>query len=372
MDSLLARVTPADIVEEPFPHVVVREPLDAALCNRLIAEFPPMEGMTGYRADASNKRLNYHATDALANEQLSPLWREMLLAHLSQAFLDELLGVFGESIGLTYPELAKSFAETSPRAGVRWVDSYDSADILLEAQPAANTPVTGAATAVRGGHLDNPNKLIVGLYYLRHPDDDSTGGDLQLYRYTTEHPAFEQHEISQRYIEAAKTIPYQTNVLVLFLNSPLSLHGVTPRHPTHWPRLFLNLGAEVNGDLFAIRSGRIAQPDQMRTRGPLPSRRRRGRVPPPQRRPVPLMRAVVQRRPYVAAALLGVALTAVAVATVEALTDRDWAISGLEWPADFLASILLVLLVALGFAASRAVKGAFSFDAHYDSKPPDV
>ena len=354
MDSLLARVTPADIVEDPFPHVVVRDPLASGLSARLIAEFPPLEVMKGYRRGASNKRLNYHATDALAGEQLSPLWREMLSTHLSQAFLDQLLCVFGRSIERTYPKLAWSFAEASPRAGVRWVDSYDSADVLLEAQPAANTPVTGEATAVRGGHLDNPNKLIVGLFYLRHPDDDSTGGDLQLYRYATAHPAFEQHEIPRRYIEAVKTIPYESNVLVLFLNSPLSLHGVTPRHPTPWPRLFLNLGAEVNEDLFAIRSGRIPRLERERARRALPTRRYGGRVPAPRRRP-PLVRAAVERQPYLAAALLGVALTAIAITSVEALTDRDWRISGLEWPEDFLASILLVVLVVLGFAAFRAL-----------------
>ena len=38
---------------------------------------------------------------------------------------------------------------------------------------------------MREAHLANPNKLIVGLYYLRHPEDDSTGGDLQLCRYAT-------------------------------------------------------------------------------------------------------------------------------------------------------------------------------------------
>jgi len=357
MDSLLAGVTAADVVGEPFPHVVVREAFDPELCDRLIAEFPPLEGMNGYRVGASNMRLNYHATDALRDERLTPLWREMISTHVSQLFLDQLLGLFGESIALTYPHLARSIAENPPRAGVRYFDSHESADLLLEAQPAANTPVSGAATSVRGGHLDNPNKLIVGLYYLRHPEDDSTGGDLQLYRYTTKRPTFVEHEISGRYIEAVKTIPYERNVLVLFLNSPISLHGVTPRNPTPWPRRFLNLGVEVDRELFPIRSGRVARPDQRRTVSRLPTPRR-GRTPAPRRRPVSVMRAVAQRQPNVAAALLGVLLTALAVAAVEALTDRDWKISGLEWPEDLLASILLVVLTALGYGAFRAFRGA--------------
>ncbi len=133
---------------------------------------------------------------------------------------------------------------------MRYVDTFETADVLLEAQPAMNTPVTATPSSVRAGHLDNANKLIVGLYYLRHPDDDSTGGELELYRYAMRRPVFEGHELSHRFIESVKTIPYEKNVLVLFLNSAHSLHGVTVRQPTPWARLFFNLGAEVRTDLF--------------------------------------------------------------------------------------------------------------------------
>jgi hypothetical protein len=252
VDSLIARLTPADVVETPFPHVVIHDALYRDLCDRLTAEFPPLEAMEGYRAGASNRRLNYYAKDAVRGEDVSPLWREIVARHVSQVFLEELLGLFADSIARTYPALAQSFAQKTPRAGVRWKDTFESADILLEAQPAANTPVISAATSVRGGHLDNPDKLVVGLYYLRHPEDDSSGGDLQLCRYVTRRRVFEGHEIASRYIEPVKTIPYQANTLVLFLNSPDSLHAVTPRHPTPWPRLFLNLDALVAHELFAI------------------------------------------------------------------------------------------------------------------------
>jgi hypothetical protein len=54
-------------------------------------------------------------------------------------------------------------------------------------------------------------------------------------------------------------------------------------------------------------------------------------------------------------ALTGVAGFALTAALVEAFTDRDWSLSGLEWPADLLTSALLVCLVALGFAAAKAL-----------------
>jgi hypothetical protein len=253
LESLVARVSKADVVEEPFPHVVVREPLDPNLCDRLIAEFPSLDVISEGRPHKSNQRLNYRARRATDDPLLSPLWREMVATHVSQGFLDQLLGLFGESIRRTYPSFERTIGPPeSLRAGVRYIDTFETADVLLEAQPAMNTPVTAAPSSVRAGHLDNANKLIVGLYYLRHPDDDSTGGELELYRYATRRPVFEGHEISHRCIESVKTIPYEKNVLFLFLNTAHSLHGVTVRQPTPWARLFFNLGAEVRTDLFAI------------------------------------------------------------------------------------------------------------------------
>ena len=260
MESILARASAADVQLEPFPHIVLRDVLDEAVCDRLIAEFPPLESMVGWDPDASNKRLYYRAKTAMHDSALSPLWRETIETHVSQVFLEQLVQVFGESVLATYPDFENRYGILdSLRAGMRFRDSFDDADVLIEAQPSANTPVTAEPTSVRAGHLDNPNKLFVGLFYLRHPDDDSTGADLELYRYRPGRPVFDDHEIPDRYIEPVKTICYEKNVLVMFLNSPQALHGVTVRQTTPHARLFLNLNAEVSSDLFAM-------PGQMRTR----------------------------------------------------------------------------------------------------------
>jgi hypothetical protein len=253
VDSLVARVRKSDVLEDPFPHIVLRDALDSDLCDQLIVEFPSLEVISEGRHYKSNQRLNYRARRAAGDPDLSPLWRDMVATHVSQHYLDELLELFGESIRRIFPSFEQQIgAAESLRAGVRYVDTFETADVLLEAQPAVNTPVTATPSSVRAGHLDNPNKLIVGLYYLRHPEDDSVGGDLELYRYTTRRPVFEGHEISHTQIQPVKTIPYERNVLILFLNSPGSLHGVTVRQPTPATRLFFNLGAEVRTDLFAI------------------------------------------------------------------------------------------------------------------------
>ena len=50
-----------------------------------------------------------------------------------------------------------------------------------DCQVGINTPVTrNGPTAVRGPHYDRLTELFAGLLYFRHPDDRSSGGDLQV------------------------------------------------------------------------------------------------------------------------------------------------------------------------------------------------
>jgi hypothetical protein len=227
------------------------------VCRQLIEEFPPFDAFAATlpRPYKSNELLVYHASRELNDPDLTPLWREMIATHVSQEHLDHLLRVFGDAIRSRYPSFFDRIGSADTlRAGIRHVDGFDSADILLEAQTAINTPVTARPSAVREAHLDNPNKLLNGLYYLRHPDDDSSGGDLELYRYATTEPRFDGHEVPMRFVEPVKRVKYETNVLLMFLNTFDSLHGVTVRGPTTWTRRFLNLSTEVETDLFSIPS----------------------------------------------------------------------------------------------------------------------
>ena len=256
--SVLARVERGDVREEPFPHVIVREALGDGLCDQLIDEFPPLDLFTKGVEPKSNKRFNLSAVEVLDDSRISPLWRELVAAHVSQAFLDQALELFADAIRDAYPSFEEEVGPVrSLRAGIRRQQTFDDgADVLLDAQISLNTPVTGEPTSVRRGHLDAHNKLFVGLLYLRHPDDDSTGGELELYRYATDRPTFEGTAtwtaIDDSHLEFAERVPYEKNQLVYFLNTPQALHGVTPRSRTATPRLFMNLVAEVRRPLFDV------------------------------------------------------------------------------------------------------------------------
>lgn len=250
MESLLDRVRAADVRLDPFPHIAVTEALDPDLVARLQAEFPPLDVVAGDQSAANNRRMGMPARDVLDNPAVSDLWRQFIGRHVSQDFLDDLVRVFADGVRLAHPDLEERLGPLEElRAGVRGLD--DDADVALDAQISVNTPVR-TPTSVRGAHLDDPDKLFAGLFYLRRDDDDSSGGDLQLHRYRRGRRGFRGPEIYDTFVEPVHTVRYASNTLVLFVNSPLSLHGVTVRSVTDVPRRFVNLIAKVREPLFDV------------------------------------------------------------------------------------------------------------------------
>jgi 2OG-Fe(II) oxygenase superfamily len=254
MQSLIEKVGKQDVQADPFPHIVVPDALDEALCAQLCAEFPSVETITEGSPGSSNARFSLKAVNALDNPDVSPIWQDFIRYHTSGAFLTEVMELFEDHLSALYPDLTsdgKSFRDL--RGGLREVDSFETADVLMEAQPSVNTAVTGPPTSVRSGHVDAPNKLFAGLFYLRPPEDQSTGGDLELYRYKKGNPqGLDGVYVHDRDTEVVSKVKYERNVLVLFVNSINSLHGVTPRSTTEIPRYFANLAGEVGHPLFDL------------------------------------------------------------------------------------------------------------------------
>lgn len=253
MKSLLSSVQKIDVSTDPFPHIVITDPLEDELCLQLISEYPAVSTVTKGGDYSSNKRFSYSASEVFSDDNISTLWKEFVQAHTTSFFLSEVISLFEEHIRLTYPLFEENIgALKNLTSGVRKIDDFPTADVLLDAQICVNTPVINALSSVRTAHVDKPNKLFAGLYYLRSPEDTSTGGDLEIYKIKDKPNRFRGEYISDKYVEVVKTVKYQRNVLVLFINSIYSVHGVTVRSKTNSPRYFLNLLGEVNQPLFDL------------------------------------------------------------------------------------------------------------------------
>lgn len=249
--SILARLNPAHIVYDPFPHLHAPDALDADYYAELAAAFPNIERIAGTGALGNNQAYLLSTRSVLADPSIPTIWREFFAYHSSADFLQDMLKFWNTALAREYPDLAQRFKK--PLSQLTTVVRERSkektpinlkADIALDCQFGVNSPVT-APTAVRGPHVDKPYKLFAGLLYFRHPQDQFKGGDLQLYRFKTERYHYDSKlNLDEGFVTPVSEIPYRPNTLVMWINTPRSLHGVSPRSITSVPRRYVNLLAE--------------------------------------------------------------------------------------------------------------------------------
>jgi hypothetical protein len=251
---LTANIQPQQVAEEPFPLLIVKNVLPDYVLAEVKAALPALEVLLQGRAFTSNQRFNYSASAVAENTALASIVKELVRDHLSQSFLDDIVRLFGSHIRGAYPNFEAEYGPlTALKAGIRGRDNDHESHILLDCQIAFNTPVEIGGTTVRGPHVDDPRKLFVGLFYLRLDGDESRGGDLEIYRSRVMPPKLDlTRTAGLADMEVVETVKYEANTLVLFLNTPDSLHGVRPRSRTPHHRVFLNLLGEMRHPLFEI------------------------------------------------------------------------------------------------------------------------
>ena len=255
--SLHDKVTIWDVKNSPFPYLVIKDILPRSLCDQLIAEYPKLEEI-GVDHKANNKRWSYCAKDVAQNSQITESWKQVIHYFSSDVFYHELVNLLGDSVSALYPKRfpdKKSLGNLRP--GIRKVHDYNEKDILLDAQICGNTPVT-EAMSVRTNHVDSPLKLISGLLYLRTDDDDSVGGDLELRKFKSNYSqskktaTYQGVYVDSSHTEICDVVNCEKNVLILFVNSIESFHGVSPRLPTQHNRIFINIVVTVQKPLFGV------------------------------------------------------------------------------------------------------------------------
>lgn len=249
--SILARVKQSDILREPFPYLHVPDALDEAYYRELAAAFPSLTRIADNKPILDNQAYLLAARNVIDDHDLPQIWREFFEYHSSPEFFREMVAFWEADIQREYPNLAERFGKpltgltTSVRARSKEKSSGNlGADMMLDCQFGMNSPVSTPGS-VRGPHIDKPYKLYAALLYFRHPDDNFAGGDLDLYRarkdtYLTD----AQLNLDEQHVQRFTTVHYRPNTLVMWLNTPRSFHGVSPRSVTSVPRRYVNFLAE--------------------------------------------------------------------------------------------------------------------------------
>jgi hypothetical protein len=232
--SVLKKAKKENISRYPFPHIIIENALDEDLYCQLEKEYPFETKIEGNSGLGSNIRHQISAVDGLREDsRLSNLWKEFVDYHTSYSFYKEVYDLFSADISEKYPFILREAS-----TGVLY---RDSADIFMDCQPGVNTPVTDKSS-VKISHIDNPTQIYASLLYFRDDKDDSSGGDLELYKYASDKYRFHGPRlIKQKYVEATSIVPYKKNTFVIFLNSINSIHGVTPRGLTKYQRRLVNI-----------------------------------------------------------------------------------------------------------------------------------
>ena len=257
--SILENVTRNDLSYEPYPHVIIDECLPRSYFEALAATYPSNETILEYCRTHPFRKFVFVDGEARPNDRydisafqalerpghLSPIWLDFIRYHTSPAFFAEVAALFGPEISRTYPFLETSLGRALKdfSAGVRF---RSDCDISLDCQVGINTPAT-RKSSVRRVHTDAEVELFAALLYFRAPDDDTLGGDLEIFKWRNPRKKrFVGSEADETATELVDTIRYKANRLVIFLNTQDSLHAVTPRVPSPHTRKLVNIIGEVD------------------------------------------------------------------------------------------------------------------------------
>lgn len=241
--DLLEKKPEVEYIDGENPHFVIRDPLcDEELSQYLSDRFPyvvePVE---------DNVTARIMCQDALKVQEINPVWKSIFRECVSQEFFYAMMEIFRIPFKKNYGAEAHHYLMGS-LPEIR--DHGKEQNVVTDCQFVINSRTSGGTT-VREPHVDNPVEIYALLWYFKHPYDKNGGGDLNLYRHKFPGVTyFGKNNVSPAAIELAKTVKYENNVLVGFLNTPKSIHGVSIREKTNYPRRYINIIAEQRKPLF--------------------------------------------------------------------------------------------------------------------------
>jgi hypothetical protein len=260
--TVLDRADPALVRHEPFPYIVIDDALPWDVYERLASTYPDVRKMPRKLQSENNKRYNlvsnWGATE-LQDTDSSPEWRQFIERHSSIEFVRKVYELFPEATVQTEAEtrISVDYNGTGLSETLSLPPTIGFEQISARATVAVNTPVR-QVSAVRGPHVDASRKAYVGLLYFRHPDDDSSGGDLEVYR-RKDGAKFDAWGVTvdRSQVELVDTVGYAPNRLMLMLNAAHSVHAVSPRSVTpHYRRLVVVSGWFPGANYFDTYTSR--------------------------------------------------------------------------------------------------------------------
>ena len=227
---------------DPYPHVIIQDALPWDLYEALENSFP--EGMVMQQQNAYDDGICFRLkADKLLDQtgSVPGVWKEFTRYHTSAEWFNQVNELFRPYMPNV---LHKTFTEDD--LGARgWAD--ENKNIWTDCQLVMHKPIEERTT--RTPHIDNPMEMWAGLLYMPCPNDQSTGGEFQIYSTQSSVQKVDKKAGRQIYDSdlgtVVKTIPYKRNTFVMFANnSPNTVHGVSLRQNATLSRRSVNIIGE--------------------------------------------------------------------------------------------------------------------------------
>ena len=245
MKSILSKFEKINYQSYPFPHFIIKDALDEDVYNILNDEYLKIEESFKKKElfSKNNIRMQFNQIDLENMDIRIPYWQKFMEYHTSITFLDELVQIFYEDLKRIYPSLLRDL-------------NINKKEYILRCQPGINTPVS-RKTSVRLPHLDRANTIFSGLFYMKSQNDDSSGGDLLLYKTIKKKKFYSKSELSNsNSVKTFNKVKYDKNVFICLLNTEDSVHSVTPRNKTNNTRRLVNFISKTPDERFLFHLDR--------------------------------------------------------------------------------------------------------------------
>ena len=240
--NVLQNFNKENLFLEPFPYFYIENVLPVDVYQSLADTYPEwiLNGQTENFND-----FRYYEKD-FDYSKLSKEWQEFIKFHTSKVFKDSIVEIFSQAIKKYYP---------------KYLEKYLTCEVSPRHEPKPNTTrleiqfVMNAinAKSIRTPHVDAGRELFACLFYMKKLEDQSLGGDLIIYKKSGDDFAFNSGRIAPvDQIEEVKRIPYKENTMIVFLNTPDSIHGVSQRVNASTIRRYVNIDAHVEEKLFKL------------------------------------------------------------------------------------------------------------------------
>jgi hypothetical protein len=218
---------------EPYPHVVLEDYADSSLMAQAVEELVDFEAAVR----KPQKDSGGYCYTTLENEMLAKCESYKIIEEhfRSQAFYDEMVDTLGP------------FAPGRLSIDIDGIRAFAHDPEHRYAAVKLSGP--GPDYVIRTPHLDSPTTILTCLFYIRLPNDYSSGGSLNVHSVDDTPWTLKkriQHKLSGIHYPVAKTVDFKSNTLLLFLNSNVSVHSVSVRRQAEVSRMVIHCG--VTGD----------------------------------------------------------------------------------------------------------------------------